>query len=226
MPHEEGIKTIAKYLETREDKTVSSKSLCDLASIVLKENYSELSSKIYHQKLGTAIGTKFAPPYANLFMAGLEKHIFENSGYHPYLWLRFLDDIFCIWTDGLEKLQEFFKFLNAFHPTIKFTMNYSYKTINFLDVQVSKRNSTLETDLYCKDTDRHQYLHAKSCHRYVYKKHIPSAKAIRLRRIISDDIVLDERLKELETWFTNRGYNSEKFKPEIERVKNMNRLIF
>ena len=25
----------------------------------------------------------------------------------------------------------------------------------------------------------------------------------------SDEIVLDERLKELETWFTNRGYNSE-----------------
>ena len=42
-------------------------------------------------------------------------------------------------------------------------------------------------------------------------------------RIISDDIVLDERLKELQTWFTNRGYNSEKVKPEIERVKTMNR---
>ena len=42
-------------------------------------------------------------------------------------------------------------------------------------------------------------------------------------RIISDDIVLDERLKELQTWFTNRGYNSEKVKPEIERVKTMKR---
>ena len=42
-------------------------------------------------------------------------------------------------------------------------------------------------------------------------------------RIISDDTVLDERLKELQTWFTNRGYNSEKVKPEIERVKTMNR---
>ena len=156
-------------------------------------------------------------------MAGLKNHIFENSGYHPYLWLRFSDEIFCIWTDGLEKLQEFFKFLNAFHPTIKFTMDYSYETINFLDVQVSKRNSTLETDLYCKDTDRHQYLHAKSCHRYVYKKHIPFGQAIRLRRIISDETMLDERLKELQTWFANRGYNSEKVKPEIERVKNMNR---
>ena len=77
---------MAEHLETREDRTVSTKSLCDLASIVLKDNYFELSSKIYHLKLGTAIGTKFAPPYANLFMAGLEKRIFENSGYHLYLW--------------------------------------------------------------------------------------------------------------------------------------------
>ena len=148
---------MTEYLKTREHKTVSTNSLCNLGSIVLK-NYFELSSKIYHQKLGTAIGTKFAPTCANLFMAGLDKRIFENSEYHPYLWLRFLDDIFCIWTDDLEKLQEFFKFLNALHPTIKFTMDYSYETINFLDVQVSKSNSTLETDLYFKDTDRHQYL--------------------------------------------------------------------
>ena len=35
--------------------------------------------------------------------------------------------------------------------------------------------------------------------------------------------MLDERLKELETCFTNRRYNSEKVKPEIERVKNMDR---
>ena len=35
--------------------------------------------------------------------------------------------------------------------------------------------------------------------------------------------MLDERLKELETWFTNCGYHSEKVKPEIERVKTMNK---
>ena len=102
-------------------------------------------------------------------------------------------------------------------------MDYSYETINFLDVQVSKRNSTLETDLYCTNTNTHQYLHAKSCHRYIYKKYIPFGQAVRLRRIISEDVMLDERLKELETWFTNRGYNSENIKPEIERVKTMNR---
>ena len=34
--------------------------------------------------------------------------------------------------------------------------------------------------------------------------------------------MLDECLKKLKTWFTNRGYNSENIKPEIERVKTMN----
>ena len=79
IPHEEGIETTAEYLEIRDDKTVSSKSSCDLASIVLKENYFELSSKIYHQKLGNAVGTKFVPPYTKLFTAGLEKHIFTYN---------------------------------------------------------------------------------------------------------------------------------------------------
>ena len=36
---------------------------------------------------------------------------------------------------------------------------------------------------------------------------IPFGQAIWLRRIISDDTVLDEHLKKLETWFTNCGYN-------------------
>ena len=79
---------MAEYLETRECKTVSAKCLCDLASIVLTENYFELSSKSYHRKLETEIGTKFAASYANLMagpMTGLEKRIFENSVYHPYL---------------------------------------------------------------------------------------------------------------------------------------------
>lgn len=33
--------------------------------------------------------------------------------------------------------------------------------------------------------------------------------------------MLDEGLKKLETWFKNRGCNSEKVKPEIEKVKTM-----
>ena len=108
IPHEEGIVTIETHLKLREDQSISTNSLCDLARIILTENYFELGKDMYHQKLGTAIGTEFAPPYANLFMAGLENKIFSDTNVQPLLWLRYLDDIFCIWTDGLEKLKEFF----------------------------------------------------------------------------------------------------------------------
>ena len=186
IPHEEGIEIMKTFLNERDNKPVSTESLCDLAKLILKENYFELGDEVCRQILGTAIGTKFAPTYANIFMAGLERKIFESGGFNPFVWLRFLDDIFCLWLEGEEKLYNFVKYLNEFHPTIKFTMEKSYEKINFLDVVVYKENKCLSTDLYTKDTDTHQYLHAKSCHRSCIKRAIPYGQAIRIKRICSD----------------------------------------
>ena len=54
-----------KYLETRSGKSISINSLCDIARIILKNNYFEDEDLKCHQKRGLAIGTKFAPPYYN-----------------------------------------------------------------------------------------------------------------------------------------------------------------
>ena len=48
------------------------------------------------------------------------------------------------------------------HPTIKFTAEWSKTSINFLDVTVSLVEGVIETDLYVKPTDSHQYLQS-SC---------------------------------------------------------------
>ena len=61
IPHEEGIEKMKKCLNLREDQSVSANSLCDLARIILTENYFELEKDMYHQKLGTAIGTNLLP---------------------------------------------------------------------------------------------------------------------------------------------------------------------
>ena len=62
-----------EYLETRFDKLlILSSNMCDFASIILKNNCFENGHLKYHQKRGFAIWTKFAPPYSNLFMTGLE----------------------------------------------------------------------------------------------------------------------------------------------------------
>ena len=207
IPHEGGLEILKCFLDTREDQSVSSETLCRPAKIILKHNRFELGSDMYHQLLGTAIGTKFTPHYANIFMTGLEENLLKKLKVKPYLWLRYLDDIFCIWTEGLEKLKEFFNFLNEFYPSIKFTMDYSKKSINFLDVKVSKSESgnTLCTSLFTKSNGTNQYLHPTSCHRSIYKKSISYGQAVRIKRICSDEEDLQQKLNDLGSWLIDRG---------------------
>ena len=57
---------------------------------------------------------------------------------------------------GKRSLTQFLEVLNCYHPTIKFSAEYSLATINFLDVAVMKKGNQLVTDLYVKPTDRRQ----------------------------------------------------------------------
>ena len=231
IPHDEGVEAMRYYLSDRMVQNVSTESLCHLAKIVLENNFFEFGKKKFKQKLGTAIGTKFAPPYANLFMVRLEEDFLEKAPYKPYLWLRYLDDIFAIWTGTLNELEAFFEYLNQYHPTIKFTMDHSLKStpehsfdqINFLDVLVSKRGTKLETDLFSKETDTHQFLHFKSCHPFKCKKPIPYSQAIRIKRICSEEHILEGRLYDLKTWFLKQGYSEKLVDQGIQRVNGIDR---
>ena len=56
------------------------------------------------------------------------------------------------------------------HSTMKFTADWSKTSINFLDVTVSITKGIIETDLYVKPMDSHQYLLPSSCHTFYCKK--------------------------------------------------------
>ena len=56
---------MCEHLETGSDKSISSDSLCNLANIILNNNYVKNEKLKYHQKRGFTIGTKFTPPYSN-----------------------------------------------------------------------------------------------------------------------------------------------------------------
>ena len=137
--HDQCGEIMRRFLDKREDQSVSSESLSKLANIVLKHNYFELRKDVYHQILRTAIGTKFAPHYANILMAGLEEEIFEKPHFQSCIWLRYLDDIFCIWNEGLENLKEFFGFLNNFYRSIKFAMGIPPKKLIFRRINIKKQ---------------------------------------------------------------------------------------
>ena len=54
---------------------MSTESLIELAGLVLRNNHFEFNDTFKKQKEGTAIGIKFAPLYAIIFMAALEEEI-------------------------------------------------------------------------------------------------------------------------------------------------------
>ena len=85
IPHEEGLSVLRKRLKTRKKKYVSTDTITDLAEVVSKNNIFAFGKKTLKQKRGTAIGTKFAPPYSILFMAELGEEIIKESEYKPYL---------------------------------------------------------------------------------------------------------------------------------------------
>ena len=121
IPHNEGIDACRRFLDTRTDKHIPTETLCDLLRIILTMNNFTFNQQNYLQIHGTAMGTKMAPSFANLFLGIFETNALSNAPFHPHIWWRYLDDIFMIWTEGLDHLKIFVDYLKNIHPTIKFT---------------------------------------------------------------------------------------------------------
>ena len=125
-----GIKSFESAMDKRTDKTVGTWFLTALLLEVLQGNIFTFRGKHYLQKIGTAMGTKCAPSYANLFMHDLEtqKLLGTWHGTQPYLWRRYIDDVMFFWRSTVEELELFIKHLNAQHPYIQFTAKYNPET--------------------------------------------------------------------------------------------------
>ena len=188
---------------------------------VLSKNNFVFNGQNYIQVKGTAMGTRAAPNYANLFM-GLfeERHIYKSIWKkHIRYFGRYIDDLFIIWTGSEASLLEFINHLNNVHDLIKFTHKYSKEEIEFLDVLIKKcSKGYLSTDVFQKDTDTHSYLHSTSAHPIHCKKSIPYSRFKRLRRICSEKDTLKKRIKEFIEYFVNSGYSRRALLKTAKRV--------
>ena len=225
IPHEFGLEALRKSLDSREDQTVSTDSLIELADLALKNNYFEHNKKIFKQEQGTAIGAKFAPSYAVISLDDFEKSAIDGYALKPWVWWRYIDDVFFIWEHGEESLKEFLSYLNTLHPTLQFDspVQYSTETLDFLDVTVTKIGNRLKTDLFTKVTDTHQFLEFSSCHPYHTKRSIPYSQTLRLRRICSEDRDFLQRVKELKGYLKARGYDMDMVEKQVLEAMKISR---
>ena len=164
IPHEDGINAVLNRLygtqELADDMTIPPNTMTDLLKIVLEQNYFQFADKMYHQVQGTAMGTKMAPSYANLFMAELEEILLANYPIKPILWKRYIDDILCIWPGPPSELDRFMKYLkpipshDKIHPR-KFYTQCGFPRLNHLQRPSSYNLSHIR---HCTIFQKHQQI--------------------------------------------------------------------
>ena len=201
---------------------LSVRDLEQMFTFILKHNYFEFDNKYYLQIHGTAMGSPFAPNFANIFMYTCENQILATAPEQktPIIWKRFIDDIFLVWTHGEESLLKFLDHCNQCYPTIKFTAEHSLQEINFLDTTIYfNREGVLESTLFVKKQDICTLLHNSSFHPKSCKKGIIYSQALRYRRIITNNEQLEEKFEILRNNLLRRGYNLSEITAQFNKVR-------
>ncbi|CAN7951161.1 unnamed protein product [Ixodes pacificus] len=224
IPHDDGVGTLlSAYASNRRMDTPEVDVVATLSRLVLELNSFEFNNSHYIQISGTAMGTKMAPNYANIFMGALESQFIEASPLKPIFYKRFIDDIFLIWTHTEEQLFIFIERFNRAHPNIKFTHEYSRTSINFLDVTLSVEGNKLQTRLYRKPTDSQKYLHYHSSHPRHCKNSIPYSQAHRFRRICSEKQEFERNVADLRGVLLQQRYPAGVIEDAIDKARALDR---
>ena len=188
IPIEEGIACVKKALSEHTSTTTKNrpdKFLLILLQLTLLRNDFQFNEQTFLQIKGTAMGKKYAPAFANIFMHYWEQQALSSTNYTPLFWKRYIDDIFGIWPHSEDRLHNFVQHLNSINPNIKVTISYNLHTVHFLDCNVYKNSCKLATKVYFKPTDTHKLLHPKSYHPAHVFKGIVKAQLLRFIRLSS-----------------------------------------
>ena len=109
----------------------------DLMKFVFK-NIFQFSGRIYHQLCGIAMGITMVPALASIVVAHYEEEHLVKLHQQPLVWKRYIDNVLTIWPHFKQDFLEFFHGLNLVHSNLRFTMEISYISIQFLDLTTSK----------------------------------------------------------------------------------------
>jgi hypothetical protein len=209
--------TVRLMFSQNPDPSRPDSQLLELLSITLKQNDFTFNNKFYLQTCGIAMGKKYAPALANIFLINFDLVACKGyDGILPLLFFRFLDDIFFLWPGTIDQLLIFGNSLNKITPGIEVTLKFDPLCIDFLDTTIFKStllNSTvLHSRLFFKPTDTHQLLHTSSFHPPHTAAGVLKSQIIRFKRISTTFLDFENVCHILFNSLSKRGYSIRKFR--------------
>jgi hypothetical protein len=218
IPWKEGIDTVLESVGEC-DPTVNIELLQETLYYILENNHFTYGKdKLFRQTNGTAMGSRMAVKYANIYMGKKFEKTMIGSKFRPHFYCRLIDDIFIIWTHGIETLKEFHAHLNLQDKNIQYELNFNDKEITFLDTIVVNCENFLHTKNYIKPTNKQMYLYATSNHPIHTITSLPLSQALRIRRNTTNDEDLKIQINQLIITFQNRGYSKMKIERSINKI--------
>lgn len=207
-----GLTAVKTWMEKYPDNNRPDGTLLQLLEISLTKNDFEFNKEFYLQISGTAMGKKFAPAYANIYMAHWEETVFRKCPKLPSNYFRYLDDIWGTWTHTAEEFKHFIQTLNTHHTTITIKHTTHKEHIDFLDTTTYKgplfpQTHTLDTKVFFKDTDTHALLHKDSLHPKHTFGGLIKSQLLRFKRICTQTADFEEATKTLFNALKPRGYS-------------------
>ena len=229
ISHDLGIKALRYWTDKCRDlipERFTQAFIIEAAEFVLRNNYFIFDNEMFLQVIGTATGTIFAPPYACLSMGYLEvvklypqlRQHFETtiSDYIIELYKRYMDDGIVALPKSVD-IKLFQDIFQSLDDNIKFTFEEAQlerlcngemgKTLSFLDVAlILHRDGSVETDVFYKTTNSHDYLSFDSHHPKHTRENVPYNLAKRIVVFCSNHEREKYRLSELKQWLIECGY--------------------
>ena len=215
---------IKRHVDKIELFGLTLKDVKTLLEHCLNNNYLRFGKDFYKQTTGIAMGSRIAPPLAIVFMNAVESLILASEEtLQPALYMRYIDDVIGIWTHGSDALDAFFKFINNFHKSLKFTIERTDKNplnqISFLDTLLTVQpNGNFTTELYIKPMAAPLILNYDSAHPKQTKHSVLFSQMLRAKRIGSSIECQNRGMDQIESLFLTNGYPHRLIKRTRHRV--------
>ncbi len=193
-------------------------------------NYFEFAQLNFQQIKGTAMGATFSPTIANIFMSVILRNFLRSQPFHPLQIVRYIDDIFMIWPNNTDRLNDFLSALNTFHPHLRFTHQQSPHTIDFLDLTIYKSfrfyfTNILDTRTFQKSQNLYQYLHYTSAHPNTVFKALILGECVRYVRTNTKRETYMAMIQEFKTRLRRRDYPHQLIRSTTAIVKYQDRHL-
>jgi len=209
------LKTVEEAFDKYPNSSRPSSEVLELLEITLKGNDFSFNDEFYLQVSGTAMGKRYAPALANLYLEYFDHMAMNGFRIKPTFYRRYLDDLIIIWPGTVEELKEYNVFLNNIIPDITVTLKSHESQIDFLDTTVyrsNENNNKLFTKVFFKETDSHQLLHTSSFHPKHTCTGVLKSQLLRFKRLSSTYDNYAESCFILFNALKERGYSKRKFR--------------